>query len=673
MKKTTLWILIGAFLALISVVAVAGAAYALWQSGPGRPAGPEVLIRAPSLGDQVAIGRNTLVQAIATDVDGVTRVELWADGQLVDLDETSLPAGSTPMPFLSDWQPDSAGAHTLVVRAYDSRRNSGQASVIVTAGEEPAPAAYVVGEADSGELPPNVLEAIAEEHPGLAAAMESGDVGLSPVPVDTEEGGGTPPEGETLEPLEGEGPPDPFPGEEMPGLLQRLLGLSTGTFQMPASWLEVEALSLEVDKEYDGVYCYVALGDQGAERLPADGYVPAMGGDNWDIAAIMGGENRRAVLYPEAGAPLDVVVSCLGINESSSGAGVSFDLGTLTTAHLPSDWDGRRLEHWVMGPAGWFRLAYRITRAGLEGIAPSMHGPTGLSKHCFENMFLNTITCVLSWYFPEDYLNEISGYIVVRNDDFYLDLPLGVPAADTRELPLFEGDGIPACGQRYEYQVIAYQGDLIAGPRSMPSNSLVLEGEACPGRGVTVTFETLNTVCLTGDCVENPFELDTEGRYLPPDGPLNSTGCDRGRGCEGGESYATLWANEHAILLGGMNDMGIVYDWRCGGIYSIADMITFGESNPLHLDLTPFESLEISMRLYDFDAHSGDDLQCAGGVLLSPDDLRATFSMPGHRQSLTRAFNQEGGGACYLVFTVEVAPIITPPEYEPREPMGSDG
>jgi len=79
------------------------------------------------------------------------------------------------------------------------------------------------------------------------------------------------------------------------------------------------------------------------------------------------------------------------------------------------------------------------------------------------------------------------------------------------------------------------------------------------------------------------------------------------------------------------------------------------------------------MRLYDFDAHSGDDLQCAGGVLLSPDDLRATFSMPGHRQTLTRAFNQEGGGACYLVFTVEVAPIITIPEYEPREPMGSDG
>ncbi|MCJ7706795.1 MAG: Ig-like domain-containing protein, partial [Anaerolineales bacterium] len=329
MKKTTLWILIGAFLALISVVAVAGAAYALWQIGPGRPAGPEVLIRAPGLGDQVAVGRNTLVQAIATDVDGVTRVELWADGQLVDLDETSLPAGSTPMPFLSDWQPDSAGAHTLVVRAYDSRRNSGQASVIVTAGEEPAPAAYVVGEAGSGEVPPDVLEALAEEHPDLAEAVESGDVALSPAPADTEEGEGTPPEGETLEPLEGEGPPDPFPGEEMPGLLQRLLGLSTGTFQMPASWLEVEALSLEVDKEYDGVYCYAALGDQGAERLPAEGYIPTGGGRSWDIAAIMGGENRRAVLYPAAGAPLDVVVSCLGINESSSGAGVSFDLGTL--------------------------------------------------------------------------------------------------------------------------------------------------------------------------------------------------------------------------------------------------------------------------------------------------------------------------------------------------------
>lgn len=120
-----------------------------------------------------------------------------------------------------------------------------------------------------------------------------------------------------------------------------------------------------------------------------------------------------------------------------------------------------------------------------------------------------------------------------------------------------------------------------------------------------------------------------------------------------------------------MNDMGIVYDWVCGGIYPIADMITFGESNPLHFDLTAHESLDIRMRLVDYDSSNADDLQCPG-VLLSPDDLRATFSMPGHRQTLTRAFNQKGGGSCHLVFTVEVDPIITFPEYEPRGPIGSD-
>jgi hypothetical protein len=231
-----------------------------------------------------------------------------------------------------------------------------------------------------------------------------------------------------------------------------------------------------------------------------------------------------------------------------------------------------------------------------------------------------------------------------------------------RELILLEGEGIPPCGETYEYFVFAYSGDLIAGPRSGPSNAVTLAAEACPGRRVQVTFETLNTVCLTGDCVENPFELDTEGRYLPPEGPLDTVGCDRGRGCEGGEMYATLWANGHELNLGGMDDFGLLYSWEGGGIYPISDMVTWGDSNPIQMDLSPFESLDIRMRLYDYDSSTADDLQCSGGYLFSSDDLLAIERGPDRRQTLTRAFNEDGGGACYLVFTVQVEPIITAPE-----------
>lgn len=159
---------------------------------------------------------------------------------------------------------------------------------------------------------------------------------------------------------------------------------------------------------------------------------------------------------------------------------------------------------------------------------------------------------------------------------------------------------------------------------------------------------------------------------MPPEGPLDPVGCDRGRGCEGGEYYATLWANGHEIHLGGMNDMGIVYPWQCGGIYSIADMYTFGEDNPLHFDVAAYELLDIRMQVYDNDWATGDDLQCSGGALLTPDDLRAVASMPGRTRSFTRAFNQAGGGACYLVFSVEVDPVFTPLEHEPYQPMGEE-
>jgi hypothetical protein len=651
-------VFVGAFVLLTGVLVLALAARQATITVP------QVSFETPSLGEAVHLGATTLVRAVARDPDGVARAELWIDGSLVEVKTSGLSGGSTPLPLLADWTPGSLGAHTLIVRAFDTQGVEGQAAVIVEVAETSTGSVYVVGE--PGEpLSPEAIAGLAEEHPELAEAVQAGEIGLEAAP-EGEEGVDAPPE---ASPVPEEEPPEIAPS--IGNWVASLSGWTTGTFALPSEWLEIEALSLEVDKDYDGVNCYFLIGGtMTVERVPAEGSLPTPGGRLWDVAAALGGDNKRLVPIPADRGPLEIYLSCLGVNETSGGGEV-IELGTLRTQHLPGDWDGRRLEHWVMGDGGWFRVAYQIVEAGGGGgDGEGLAGPSGLSRRCFENPFLNIITCVLSWYYPEDRLGEINGYLLIRDGGLFANLPLGLPAADDRQVPLLEGDGVPTCGERFEYWLVAYQGDLIAGNRSAESNHVVLEAEACDTRTVRVTFETLNTVCLTGDCVDNPFELDTEGRYMAPEGPLDAEGCNRGQGCEGGENYARMWANEHMIYLGGMNDFGIVFAWVCGGIYPVAGAINPGQEHPLEFMLTPFESLEIGMRVYDFDAHSGDDLQCSGGYLFTPDDLRAISHQPEHRQTFTRVFNQEGGGGCYLVFTIEASPRISLPEYEPPEPIG---
>ncbi len=660
--------LIGMGFGLCLIVLLGIAGYYLIR---GLRGGPAVDIRVPRYGEQVDINNMTLIQAIARDPQGVLRVELWADGELVAVKTSQFPKGSTPLPLLEDWKPRNPGPHILVVRAYNSRRRSGQATVVVEAADLPDPQTFMIRPVQEGEtlegiptLDPATMAGIAEEHPELGTAVEAGEVLL--IPSEGEPAGlePEPAEGEALEPLEG--PPPAVPSDEIMGWIPGLIGLTLETFEIDGEWLEVEALSLAVDRHYDDVHCFVTLGNLPTERIPAEGSLENAGGDSWAIEALMGEENRRIVPIPEGRTPLNVEARCLGIRGSEDGD-LLFDLGTLTASHPESEWDGRRQDRQVIGPGGWFRVAYRIIEVGYGGGGEEepFPAPSGLSRHCFINRFLNVLTCMLTWYYPEDRLGEISGYLIVKNGTLYMDLPLGVPAADERTLPLFQPSGIPACGETYEYYVIAYHGDPIVGPRSGPSNTLVLRREACESRHVTVNFETLNTGCLTGDCAWKAYSGSEEWDYGLYVEPFDPDGCRQGHCDLEGEYYGRLWANEHEVWLGGMNDFGITFGWDTGGVYSIADMPTLGESNPVHLDLNPYEYLEIAMKVWDDDHPGDDDVQCDGGYFFSPDDLRAIASMPDHRQTFTHIFQAEG--SCWLVYSIEVMPIIKLFEPEPRE------
>src|SRR3990170_3265047 len=332
-------------LCLLLVVAAAGYAYLISQESVRR--GPVVLVESPRFGDEVSLQQTTIVRATASDLRGVTRVELWVDDQLLAADDSQLPEGSHPFPIAEPWRPIVAGGYLLVVRAYNRYGAPGQATVWVRASDEILDTTKSY-EGEEGDTRASIAsahgltpEAIAEANPGLGEPLTPGEsISLALPPSEPE--GAPASDAPPPEALPGEGPPDPT---GPPGLsLRRVLR----SFPLPGSlpsgrWLEIEARSLEVSDAFDGVYCYMTANDGAFERVPASGYLEALGERRWSIDAAWGGEHRRVVVLPDEADALEVRGRCLGYRASSLG-GEIFDLGSLELRHGEGDWDGRDLD-----------------------------------------------------------------------------------------------------------------------------------------------------------------------------------------------------------------------------------------------------------------------------------------------------------------------------------------
>ncbi len=96
---------------------------------------PLVLINSPLNGDELETGQRVTVQAIARDKNRITRIELWVNNQLLEAEASNLPNGITPFPILTTWQPQSSGAYTLTIRAFNSHGERGQASIDIQVNE----------------------------------------------------------------------------------------------------------------------------------------------------------------------------------------------------------------------------------------------------------------------------------------------------------------------------------------------------------------------------------------------------------------------------------------------------------------------------------------------------------------------------------------------------------
>ncbi|HZQ10552.1 MAG TPA: Ig-like domain-containing protein [Anaerolineae bacterium] len=108
---------------IIVLAACAGA-------GPQAPASvPTVRIDKPLYGASFFEGDVVPVQSASADPNGVTRVELYVDGQLANTKLADTPQGQVQFIAAQEWVASKLGAHTLVVRAFNGAGASGESSL----------------------------------------------------------------------------------------------------------------------------------------------------------------------------------------------------------------------------------------------------------------------------------------------------------------------------------------------------------------------------------------------------------------------------------------------------------------------------------------------------------------------------------------------------------------
>jgi hypothetical protein len=135
---------LGRFLVLIVllllIIAVIGVAL-FWQTGKPDLSVIVVHVLTPQSGEMAEVNRPVSVSASAEHPSGITRLELYADGALVGVQQTTLPEGSNPLELDQMWVPSSIGRHVLVARGYSGDgkfENSGVVYLDVLALIDPA-------------------------------------------------------------------------------------------------------------------------------------------------------------------------------------------------------------------------------------------------------------------------------------------------------------------------------------------------------------------------------------------------------------------------------------------------------------------------------------------------------------------------------------------------------
>ncbi|MCX7840546.1 MAG: Ig-like domain-containing protein, partial [Anaerolineae bacterium] len=112
------------------LIAAGGAIWYFFLRTPEIAQGPVVRISSPTTGSTAELNAPLQVNATAEDTAGVMRIELYADGALVAVQETTLAQGSNPLVFMQNWTPLTKDTHILLARAYNRTGKFADSNVV---------------------------------------------------------------------------------------------------------------------------------------------------------------------------------------------------------------------------------------------------------------------------------------------------------------------------------------------------------------------------------------------------------------------------------------------------------------------------------------------------------------------------------------------------------------
>jgi len=147
--------------------------------------GPVVTFTEPEPGTELPLNSSLLVFVTARDEKGVTRIDLFVDGQPVISQSSPDPDGVTPFSLIHPLIADTPGDFSIVARAYNREGDMGTSpAMIVTVSEEqsaadsPDSATYIAEEGDTLESIANksnsTIGAIKNANPGIKSAVKRG-------------------------------------------------------------------------------------------------------------------------------------------------------------------------------------------------------------------------------------------------------------------------------------------------------------------------------------------------------------------------------------------------------------------------------------------------------------------------------------------------------------------
>jgi hypothetical protein len=116
----------------------------VWFSQPYAPTG-RIVVQADD---------NVLLEYSATDSAGVTRMELWVDGQIYAADTN--PGNTTTMQVQHNWSSQTVGDHTFYVRAYDTQGLYTDSSTLdIGVADRNPPSVSITSPANGAQFPVN--------------------------------------------------------------------------------------------------------------------------------------------------------------------------------------------------------------------------------------------------------------------------------------------------------------------------------------------------------------------------------------------------------------------------------------------------------------------------------------------------------------------------------------